>query len=163
MTSLQTMIVFQMDPLGDKVGGIQTFIRGFVRYAPDDFDIEFVGVTSDARSRPVGRWEQIQMEGRSVQFLPVTAVTNENEKGTLPLSLRLTAGILRHRRKIDTRRRVVSFHRIEPTLAFMRRPCTSILFLHGDPATDIRDPHAETKWSYFKWGHDLSSEPNSLA
>jgi len=150
-STVKSLIFFQMDPLGDKVGGIQTFIRNFIRYAPDDFEMHFVGVTTDPRKRPVGVWSTLEMEGRPVRFLPVVAVRDENVKGRVPLSLRLTGGLLRHRRQIDCSDKLVTFHRIEPSVALRSHPSRTILFLHGNPLVDMKNPRAETKWSGLGW------------
>jgi len=47
------VIIYPTDPLGPKIGGATTFIKGFVKYAPEHFDIEFIGITSDAEKRPL--------------------------------------------------------------------------------------------------------------
>ena len=49
-------VVFTADPLGPKVGGAETFIRGFLEHAPAHFDLRYVGVTCDPVRRPVGTW-----------------------------------------------------------------------------------------------------------
>ena len=40
-------IVFPTDPVGLVPGGIDTFIRGLLRWAPDDIDMSLIGMTTD--------------------------------------------------------------------------------------------------------------------
>ena len=44
-------IIHPSDPLGRKIGEIETFLKGFIKYAPEDFAIEWIGVTSDSRKK----------------------------------------------------------------------------------------------------------------
>ena len=64
------VLVVAPAPVGDgRIGGIANFIHGFVRYAPDDFEIEIVGtaVADEAAGRG---WQDMTLAGRSVRFLP---------------------------------------------------------------------------------------------
>ena len=36
-------IFYQFNPWNSTIGGIQTVIRSFIKYAPDDFDLQLVG------------------------------------------------------------------------------------------------------------------------
>jgi len=48
------LIVHPRDPAAPTLGGIQTFLRDFIKYAPADFAISFIGTTRDVVARPVG-------------------------------------------------------------------------------------------------------------
>src|SRR3972149_5960076 len=61
---VRPLILVPIDPASDQIGGIQSFIRGFVKWAPDDFDPEFVGVSADPERRPLGRWLTVAVGGR---------------------------------------------------------------------------------------------------
>jgi len=39
---INVILVYPFDPLGSKIGGVETFMKGFVKHAPADFDLEFV-------------------------------------------------------------------------------------------------------------------------
>ncbi|HJX31931.1 MAG TPA: hypothetical protein VJ624_08815, partial [Thermodesulfobacteriota bacterium] len=83
-SKVKCLILYQMDPLGGKIGGIETFDRNFIKYAPEDLDIEFVGVSSDKRCR-IGRWQEAELYGKKFNFLPVLYVKNENVRTPIPL------------------------------------------------------------------------------
>jgi hypothetical protein len=40
-----------------RIGGIASFIRSFVRFAPDDFELAFVGVSAD---QPLRAWTEAE-------------------------------------------------------------------------------------------------------
>ena len=44
----QICLVHPFDPRGQKVGGLETYIRDFITFHPDNTDILFVGVDSIA-------------------------------------------------------------------------------------------------------------------
>ena len=47
---VRVLIVHPRDPAAPTLGGIQTFLRDFIKYAPAEFDITFVGTTRDESS-----------------------------------------------------------------------------------------------------------------
>jgi glycosyltransferase involved in cell wall biosynthesis len=147
---IKPLIIHPMDPLGSKIGGIETFIKNFVKYAPDDFEVYFVGVSSDKKERPVGRWRKIEVYNKEVSFLPILYVKEENLKAKIPLSLKFTLSLLRHRRQLILEDKVLEFHRIEPSLPFADASERRLLFVHGNTA-DLYNPHTEVKWRSFPW------------
>ena len=58
------------DPLGRKVGGLETYIRDFIRLCPPDFSILMVGADG-AGQRELGRTIEVALEGRPFTFLPI--------------------------------------------------------------------------------------------
>jgi glycosyltransferase involved in cell wall biosynthesis len=140
---VRVLIVHQHDPFAPHIGGIGTFINTFVEYAPADFELGIVGVSRDPERRRIGHWHRLAKGDRSIDFLPVAAAAER--PGRLPLSMRFVAGLLRHARRIDTSGAIVEFHRVEPTLAFRRRPGTRVLVLHGD-RRDFYSPKTESVW-----------------
>jgi len=89
------------DPLGTGSGGIETFIRGIVRWAPDDIDISVVGVSTDNASRPAERWTVCDVGRRTFRFFPVLAQQPGLRPAlphALPLALRYSSMPLSSRR-----------------------------------------------------------------
>lgn len=148
---IRPLIVHQMDPFGNKIGGIQTFLRSFIKYAPKEFSIGFVGVTSDPVRRPVGRWTREMFGDTPIDVFPVMAVDNENVKKRVPLSLRFTFHLWRYRKQLDFTGRTLELHRIEPYLAVASRPCRKILFVHSDMDDYLHSPETEAKWKSCPW------------
>ena len=68
---MRVLIVHPRDPAAPTLGGIQTFLRDFIKYAPADFEISFVGTTRDPVARPVGKWLALHVHERAIRFLAV--------------------------------------------------------------------------------------------
>ncbi|MGH9893273.1 MAG: hypothetical protein ACREA0_15040, partial [bacterium] len=68
---VSTCIVFPTDPMGSVPGGIDTFIRGLLRWAPDDIDMSLIGMTTDGTAWPVGRWHVCNAGRHPFRFYPV--------------------------------------------------------------------------------------------
>jgi len=142
--AVTALIIHQMDPLGAKIGGVETFIRAFIKHAPDDMGIEFVGTTCDRDARPVGQWRNLTVEGRQVSALPVTFVADENRKPRIPISARFAWGLRRYRNRIPRDGRVFTYHRIEPALGVLGG--RNILFIHNSMLEQVAGPSTEAAW-----------------
>ena len=59
----RVVIVLPADPERMRIGGIASFVRTFVRFAPADFDLSLIGVSAD---RPAWRWGEVELEGRPI-------------------------------------------------------------------------------------------------
>ncbi|MBA3274322.1 MAG: glycosyltransferase [Chloroflexia bacterium] len=96
------LIIEQFDPLVSLPGGVETVIRGILKYAPADKRIGVVGV--DSRTSPnramLGQWKEVQIGGNTIWFLPVCRISRGTSKRLIPHSLRLAIGTIRHRRSI---------------------------------------------------------------
>jgi len=138
-----------MDLLGSKIGGIQTFIKNFIKYAPDDFDIELIGVSSDKENRPVGKWQNIKIYDKNINFLPVLYVKDENVRPRIPLSLKFALALLKYKKLFDCNSRILSYHRIESSLSFINRPARHLLFIHNNMIDLLYSPLTESKWRKF--------------
>jgi glycosyltransferase involved in cell wall biosynthesis len=58
------------DPRGAKVGGIETYIRDYIFYHPDDMDLLFVGADETGKL-PIGEVSKVEFRGRHFKFLPL--------------------------------------------------------------------------------------------
>jgi glycosyltransferase involved in cell wall biosynthesis len=142
---VRVMIMLPADPLSEKIGGIQTFVRDFISGAPPDFELGVVGVSADRAARPVGRWQQVELDGRRVAFLPVSSIGDVHRRARVPIALRYTLGLLRFRRRIPTRDAVLQFHRAGGPLAFLDRAGPMIQVVHLNVA-DIYGQAGESRW-----------------
>ena len=127
-------------------GGIDTFIRGILRWPPEGVDISLVGVTTDPVKRPVGQWTSCDAGRRNYDFFPVANLENPESRGKIPLSVLFTAGLLRYRPKIKAD--VLEFHRLEPMLVYLfdSRPKTA--FVHQNMQV-LNNPGSDIIWSKF--------------
>lgn len=142
---IKIVIVHPMDPLGNKVGGIQTFIRGFIKYAPIDFEINLIGITSNKEKRPVGQWQRIHLGDRGINFLPVFFVEDENKRKFIPLTLKFVFYLIVFKKRIHLDNVVYEFHRVECVIPFIFNKNKKAVFIHGHPR-DLRNPYSEIKW-----------------
>lgn len=58
------------DPRGAKVGGIETYIRDYIFYHPEDMDLLFIGADETGRL-PLGQISEVEFRGRMFKFLPL--------------------------------------------------------------------------------------------
>lgn len=119
-------IFYQFNPWRSSIGGIQTIIRSFVKYAPDEFDIRFVG-TGAPLEKPL-QWQEREYAGKLIQFMPLFTLQGDNHRKRIPISVGYTAALFRTCLESD----FMHFHRIEPTLATRSWRGEKTLFVHND-------------------------------
>ncbi len=129
-------------------GGIDTFIRGLLRWAPGDIDMSLIGMTTDTTARPVGRWQGCSLSAHPFRFFPVLGDVGAGVRARIPLSLRFTLALKARRPLCEAD--VLEFHRIEPMLAFLfdRRPKNA--FFHSGMAV-VRDAATDVRWKHIPW------------
>lgn len=147
VASTRVCIVYPADPLGVIPGGIDTFIKGVLRWAPADIAFELLGITANpARARP-GRWTTCSLDGeRQFKFYPVLALRNSERQAAVPVALRFLLALLR--RRVQTAADVLEFHRIEPWLAFARDPRPKNLVMHQN-MRDLGSLGSDIRWRHF--------------
>ncbi len=140
--------MYPADPVGAVPGGIDTFIRGTLRWAPDDMEFLLIGATTDADKRPLRKWTTCELGGRTFRFYPLLRLTDPGKQKRIPASLSFTLALLRSRSAILAD--VLVFHGIEPNLAFLGdgRPKTAVI--HQDMQV-LRNPGADIRWRYVPW------------
>jgi glycosyltransferase involved in cell wall biosynthesis len=137
--------IYPFDPVGEKVGGVETFIRGFIKFAPPDFNIELIGITTSLSERSVNVWKWINIGTTKFRFYPILHEIDENKKAYIPLSLRFTLALARV--DLDVSRRVLIFNRLEPCLAFIRSNHRKIGFVHNDIQKQMMQG-SDSLWKY---------------
>lgn len=151
MPEIKLLIVHPMDIMGRKIGGIETFVRTLIKYAPENFDIDFVGITTDNDRRPVGVRQEIVCKGHKISFLPLMSVKDENKRPLIPLSLKFVIRLFLNICKIEYKKRVFLFNRIESILPFRLFRNKRMLVIHTETRDMLRNPNSEVKWKYFTW------------
>jgi glycosyltransferase involved in cell wall biosynthesis len=137
---VRLLIVHPRDPAEPTLGGIQTFLHDFIKYAPADFDISFVGTTRDLRARPVGHWMTLEVYGHKVRFL---AVAPSSGIARSPAGLWRTAkGVARLTRALGVRDRILQVHRPYRRAMLARHHGPTVQFIH----LDLRDWPGPQGW-----------------
>ncbi|HEX6473779.1 MAG TPA: glycosyltransferase family 4 protein [Candidatus Limnocylindria bacterium] len=142
---VRVLTVLPADPERLAIGGIATFVRGFVKFAPDDFDLGFVGMSG---TRSLLRWHEVEIEGRPVRFLPVTRGGDSVRRG-MPSALRFSLAMAANRRALQGQLRghpwVAAFHRPGSDLAFPMADGPRWRVVHLSVA-DLATPGSESRW-----------------
>lgn len=128
-------IFYPADPAGVVPGGIDTFIRGLIKWAPEELEFSLIGMSTDPKARPVGHWTPCHAGHRQYAFFPVVDVADAGTRGKVPLSLRYTAGAWQHRARLRSDFDVYDFHRPEPSLLYLADPRPKNAYFHQDPKT----------------------------
>jgi glycosyltransferase involved in cell wall biosynthesis len=126
-------IFYQFNPWNATIGGIQTLINTFIKYAPSEFQVRLVGTGVDPK-KPVGEWQQGEFAGREISFLPLFTLQNDNVRNLIPTTLKYTAALLGR----DFASDFMHFHRIEPTIAAINWQGEKSLFIHNDIRTQMQ-------------------------
>ena len=120
-------IFYQFDPWHSSIGGIQTLIRAFIKYAPDEFVMRLVGTTNQAIQR-VGQWQDAELEGTLLHFMPLLRLESDDVRKRVPTTLKYTAALMGQHFVSD----FMHFHRLEPSLMAYRWTADKTLFVHND-------------------------------
>lgn len=139
------VLIEPIDPRKSKPGGVDTCIRGLVKYRPEDMDLAIVGVDA-VGDAVVGEWRTEQIDGRTVRFLPVYRADNTVIRPRVPHIAQLVWGVWKYRRKISAD--VLQTHRITTGFAVRRflRKARHVQFIHNDGDDSIKLGNE----SYFK-------------
>ena len=119
-------IFYQFDPWNSSIGGIQTFICSFLKYAPSEFNVRLVG--TGGKNAAIGKWSEQEFAGRAIEFMPVVRVENDDVRQIIPTTLKYTYALSKHDFSSD----FMHFNRIETALASRRWQGEKILFVHND-------------------------------
>ena len=119
-------IFYQFDPWRSSIGGIQTFICSFLKYAPPEFEVRLIG--TGGKDAAIGKWSEKEFAGRAIEFLPVIEVEDDDIRHLIPTTLRYTSALLKH----DLSSNFMHFNRLEPALAAYRWRGEKTFFMHND-------------------------------
>lgn len=120
-------IFYQFNPWNSTLGGIQTIIKTFIKYAPPEFEVRLVG-TAVNPDEAIGKWQERELFGRELRYFPLFLLQNDDHRSLIPTTVKYTAALLRQRFTSD----FIHFHRLEPTLAALNWSGDKTLFIHND-------------------------------
>ncbi len=152
----QICLIHPFDPRGQKVGGLETYIRDFITFHPDNTDILFVGVDSIG-DLALGEVHRVTFRGRTFDFLPILRYGDAQAREaarTIRSSLtgQFFVALLRHfgqiARLVRARRCSIDLRRVEfswlPTV--LRLPFVQML--HGEGAPKLQMDSLLRKYSF---------------
>ncbi|KAA9084154.1 glycosyltransferase [Microbacterium radiodurans] len=92
------LLIHKFDPETPAPGGIDTCIRGIIKYSDPDESLAIVGVEGGPSGRrALGTWRPVELYGRRFQFMAVAPLDPGNQVRRLPHSLRIGAGLVRYK------------------------------------------------------------------
>lgn len=147
MKTTRIRTFYPADPAGIVPGGVDTFIRGLIKWAPEDIEFSLVGMTTDESARPLGRWTRCDLGRRQFDFFPVVKVAEAGGRSRIPLSLRFSWGAYQHRKACASDFDVYEFHRVEPALLYLKDARPKNAFFHQDMAVIRTEQKADILWS----------------
>jgi glycosyltransferase involved in cell wall biosynthesis len=149
-------LIHPFDPRGEKVGGLETYIRDFITFHPEDTDLLLIGVDSTGEMR-LGEVHRITFRGRSFDFLPILHYSDQQAREAArsirgSLTGQFFVALLRHfgtiSRLIRARRCSIDLRRVEFSWlpAVLRLPF--IQMLHGEGAPKLQMDSLLRKYSF---------------
>lgn len=144
-SKVRVVIVHPRDLAAPTQGGIQTFLHGLLKYAPDDIDITVAGVTSDRRARPIGQIRKVWVADRQAWTLPL-APAGRLPRNPIDIARMVRAQVLLRRLMMD-RGTILQVHRPFRPIVLAGRRGPLIQFVH----LDQREWPGSSGWDRF--GH----------
>jgi glycosyltransferase involved in cell wall biosynthesis len=141
-------IFYPSDPLGHVPSGIDSFIKGILKFCPPGLRYTLVGASSDLKARPLRKEIKLPAGGGEARFIPLVGMDASGSRMRIPLTVKYVAALLRARRAgvlplVD----ILDFHRIEPMALFGRDPRPKNVILHQDMSV-VRDRDSDIGWRY---------------
>ncbi|HEY6454253.1 MAG TPA: glycosyltransferase family 4 protein [Steroidobacteraceae bacterium] len=145
-------IFYPTDPLGHVPGGIDTIIRGILKWAPAGHEYTLFGATSDAHARPV---DHEVVLGNGCRFLPLVSIDPNARRTAVPVTLRYMLALRRYVGQGKcTAYDVLDFHRIDLAWLFRRDGRPQNFVIHQD-MTILRDRNCDIMWRHAPWLYEL--------
>ncbi|MEL7068995.1 MAG: glycosyltransferase family 4 protein [Cyanobacteria bacterium J06581_3] len=140
-------IFYQFNPWQSSIGGIQTIIRSFIKYASPEFDIRLVGIGVCDPKMPAGQWHEAELAGRKILFFPLFDLPDDNVRRLVPTSVRYTLALL----KRDLSSDFMHFYRLEPAFAALKWQGNKLLYVANDLYKKVKASSQDksTLWQKF--------------
>jgi glycosyltransferase involved in cell wall biosynthesis len=152
----QICLVHPFDPRGQKVGGLETYIRDFITFHPSDTDVLFVGVDSIG-DLELGKIHRITFRKRQFDFLPILRYSDADAREaatTIRQSLtgQFFAALLRHLRPVAAelrkRRCSIDLRRVEFSWLPVILRLPFVQMLHGEGVPKLRMDSLLKKYAF---------------
>src|SRR5688572_23768923 len=148
---MRIAVLYPSDPLGFVPSGIDSFVRGILKWAPEDLHYTLFGATTDPLERPVGREIPIPGKNREARFIPLLAMDPAGRRARIPLTIRYMWALRKFAARGDVAEfDILHFQRPEPIALFRRDPRPINLVLHQDMSV-IRGGSSDILWRYMPW------------
>ncbi|WP_448642057.1 glycosyltransferase [Geodermatophilus sp. URMC 63] len=149
-------LIEQFDPRREKAGGIDTCIRGLLKYKPSGMRLRVVGVDAIG-DRVLGKWSIEHVDGREFEFMAVARLDHADLRRAVPHSVALLRGVFKFRRDISDS--VVQAHRVNTGVALrgLFPQSRLVQFIHSSGVENLgpasRSFFKGAKWAYRAMEH----------
>ncbi|EKS28290.1 glycosyltransferase family 4 protein [Afipia felis] len=152
----QICLIHPFDPRGEKVGGLETYIRDFITFHPPDTDLLFIGVDSIG-DLEIGKVRRLSFRGRQFDFMPILHYSDEQAREaakTIRSSLtgQFFMALLRNfraiARLIRTRKCSIDLRRVEFAWLPVILRLPFVQMLHGEGAPKLKMDSLLRKYSF---------------
>jgi glycosyltransferase involved in cell wall biosynthesis len=149
-------LIHPFDPRGQKVGGLETYIRDFITFHPADTDVLVVGVDS-VGGLELGKVHRLTFRERQFDFLPILHYPDaEAREAATTIRKSLTgqffAALLRHFRSVASeirkRRCSVDLRRVEFSWLPVILRLPFVQMLHGEGVPKLKMDSLLKKYSF---------------
>jgi glycosyltransferase involved in cell wall biosynthesis len=139
-------VLHSFDPLGTKVGGLETFVRDMLGNLPDDFTFLMIGVDSTGK-RELGRITRETFRGRQFDFLPILHYSDDKAREAATrlkdsINFQFMQALIRHlptvRRVLRERPTSVDLQRVEYATIVRGLGVPFVQMLHGEGAPKLQ-------------------------
>ena len=139
-------VIHSFDPLGAKVGGLETFVRDMIGHLPDDFSFLMVGVDASGK-RPLGKVTRETFRGKPFDFLPVLHYPEDKAREAArslkeSINFQFMQGLLRYlpavRRVLRECPTSVDLQRVEFATLVKGMGIPFVQMLHGEGAPKLQ-------------------------
>jgi glycosyltransferase involved in cell wall biosynthesis len=141
-------IVFYNDLTAIEQGGTETFIEGLISNAPDDFNIHVISAMDNQSKLIYGQWNDFVYKTRKIKILPILKL-KKYERTIIPLTLMFVFKIFCFLKKMNLRSGILSLHRIEFLLPFLRNELMKYLFIHSNLIEINVGRNTNSLWRHF--------------
>ena len=149
-------LMHPFDIRGTKVGGLETYLRDFVTFCPQNTRIVFVGVDAIGDLR-LGQIQEISFRGRTFEFMPVLRYPDEKAREAArtirdSITAQFFSGVIRHfpaiARAFRQQRCSIDLRRVEfAWLPFVLR-VPFVQMLHGEGVPPLRMDSLLQKYNF---------------
>ena len=139
-------VIHSFDPLGAKVGGLETFVRDMIAHLPEDFSFLMIGVDSTGK-RPLGKVTRETFRGKAFDFMPVLHFPEDKAREAAKtiknsINFQFMQGLIRHlpavRRVLKEVPTSVDLQRVEFATLVKGMGVPFIQMLHGEGAPKLQ-------------------------
>lgn len=152
----QICLIHPFDPRGEKVGGLETYIRDFITFHPEDTDLLFIGVDS-AGDLKLGEIHRLTFRGRTFDFLPILRYSDQQAREAArsirtSLTGQFFVALLRHlgliARLIRSRRCSIDLRRVEFSWLPVLLRLPFVQMMHGEGAPKLQMDSLLRRYSF---------------